>query len=99
MYKETEDETLKIFSIAANAMNKQHDRMADSASRVARAGDLPGEMAAREAAVKDSKKIDPPVDLAREAVIQIEADAISQANLNVIKAEDERLGHLLDTFA
>ena len=41
----------------------------------------------------------PNIDLARELVIQLEAQRSFEANLKVIEAEDERLGELLDVIS
>lgn len=76
---------MKIMSIAAAGMAQQTRRLEQSAERVAQFGQTqtqPGQE----------------VDLAREAVERIEASALTTANLKVIRAEDERLGTLLDTF-
>lgn len=76
---------MKIMGIASAAIAQQTQRLEASAERVARAGDTS----------PNAKE----VDLAKEAVERIEASALTTANLKVIKAEDERLGTLLDTFA
>ena len=75
---------MRIMGIAAGAIQQQSVRLEQSAQRVAKAGTAPIE--------KDGE----PVDLAREAVERIDAGAMTEANLAVIKSEDERLGHLLD---
>ncbi len=73
-------------STAMNGMMRQMDRLAESANRVAQVN-TPNEQGAK------------PVSLVEETVTQIEADAAVRANLNVIRNEDERLAHLIDTLA
>ncbi|MCU0665443.1 MAG: flagellar hook protein FlgE [Myxococcota bacterium] len=76
---------MSIMSIAASGIAQQGQRLERSAQRVARAGD-------------PSPEPGQEVDLAKEAVERIEASALTTANLKVIKAEDERLGTLINTF-
>jgi len=76
---------MKIMNIANQAIQRQTERLAQSAKRIAAVGDVNGKG-------KD-------VDIAQEAVLRIEAKAITKANLTVIKNEDERLGYLLDILS
>lgn len=76
---------MKVLDTATNAIMYQSQRMEQSAKNVANAGDINGE---------GSK-----VDLAKEAVTRIEATNMTKANVNVIRAEDERTQALLDIFA
>ncbi|MBN2343566.1 MAG: hypothetical protein JXX29_01860 [Deltaproteobacteria bacterium] len=75
---------MNILNIASTAIVQQSQRMEQSAKNVAAAGDVNGEGAK--------------IDLAREAVTRIEATNLTTANVNVIKAEDERTKTLLDIF-
>jgi flagellar basal body rod protein FlgC len=75
---------MQIMNIAAAAIAKQTDRLQKSAQKVAKAGDP---MA--------GQNIDP----AKEAITRIEAVNITEANIKVIKTEDERQKSLLDIIA
>ncbi len=77
---------MRIFDIATRAISEQYDRLRQSASRVAKIN-------------APQEEGTPPVDLAKETAIRIEADAATRANLNVLKEEDERLKHILDILA
>ncbi len=77
---------MTIIHTAANAIHHQFSRLADSAARTASLG-----------RVTHDEDYTPP-DLAEEVAIRTEADAAVRANLSVIRAEDDRLGQLLDTF-
>lgn len=76
---------MKILDTASQAIMQQTRRMEQSAKNVLKAGDINGEGAK--------------VDLAKEAVTRVEATNLTKANVNVIKAEDERTQTLLDIFA
>ena len=77
---------MQILGVATSAILHQTSRLEASAERVAKLG---SDVAAGEE----------PTDLATEAAVRIEAGALTEANLAVIKNEDERLGYLLDMFA
>lgn len=77
---------MRIMGIASNAVEVQSKRLEDSAARVASMG-------------KETKAGEKAVDIAAEAVVRIDASALTSANLAVIKSEDERMKHLLDILA
>ena len=77
---------MRIMGIAAGAIQHQSIRLAESAERLTKAGKTPGE-----------GEQEP--DIAKEAVVRIEAGALTEANVAVIKSEDERIGDLLDILA
>ncbi len=77
---------MRIVDIATRAINQQYQKLSGSAARVARLN-------------SSLEKGEEPVDLVKETATRIEADAAVRANLAVLKEEDERLKHLLDTFA
>ena len=76
---------MQILNVAARAIGDQFSRLKDSAARVAKIGTKP----------EQGKE---PTDIVKETAIRIEAGAATEANLAVLKSEDERLGHLLDTI-
>jgi hypothetical protein len=76
---------MKILDTANAAIMRQTSLLAESAARVAKVGDP-------EAGGAD-------VDLPAEAVNRIDAERAIEANLAVIKEEDERTKHLLDIIA
>jgi len=75
---------MQILNVASAAIMKQSSVLAASAERVAAVGD-------------SEKGAD--VDLAEETAIRVESEAAIEANLAVIKEEDERTRHLLDVIA
>jgi flagellar basal body rod protein FlgC len=77
---------MQIMGIAASAIEYQTKRLEGSASRVASLGKEP----------KDGEK---PVDIVEEAVVRMDASAVTKANLAVIKSEDERMKSVLDIIA
>ncbi len=77
---------MRIFSIATRAIGEQYDRLRRSAARTANIN-------------SPQKDVKESPDLIREAAVRIEADAAVRANVSVIRSEDERIKHLLDTIA
>ena len=77
---------MRTMGIAADAVMYQSRRLEKSAERTASLGRTP---------VEGEK----PVDLVEETVERIDASRLTEANLKVIKSEDERLKHLLDIIA
>jgi hypothetical protein len=77
---------MRIMSVAVSAIQHQSNRLAASAERVAGVG-------------KETAAGETSTDLVDEAAVRLEAGALTEANLAVIKSEDERLGHLLDILA
>lgn len=77
---------MRIMGIASSAVQYQSNRLEASAGRVASMG-------------KELKDGEKPVDIAEEAVVRMDASALTSANLAVIKSEDERMKHLLDILA
>ena len=75
---------MKILDTASAAISRMTERLAESAARVAKVGD---------------PEAGADVDLAEEAVNRIDAERAIEANLAVIKEEDERTKHLLDIIA
>ena len=77
---------MRIANIATQAIENQSKRLEESAARLAKLGQKP-------------RKGEAPPDIAKEAAVRIEACAATEANIAVLKSEDERLGHLLDILA
>ena len=77
---------MRVMGIAADAVMYQSRRLEKSAERTASMGRKP---------VEGEK----PVDLVEETVERMDASRVAEANLKVIKSEDERLKHLLDIIA
>jgi hypothetical protein len=77
---------MHIMNTAVRAIAHQTDRLEASAARLARLG-------------ATTRRGETPPDIAKEAVVRIEAGAATEASIAVIRSEDERLGHLLDILA
>ena len=77
---------MRIMSIATQAIEQQSRKLEDSAARLAKL-------------CKKPKAGEEPPDIAKEAVVRIEAGAATEANIAVIRSEDERIEHLLDALA
>ncbi len=76
---------MQIFSVATRAIGNQFVKLRDSAARVAKIN-----------GPKNEGEQLP--DIVKETAVRIQAEGATRANLAVIKSEDERLKHLLDTF-
>lgn len=77
---------MRVIGTATAAIAQQTKRLEASAKRLNQLVESP------------EKNKNPP-DIAKEAAVRIEAGAMTEANLAVIKSEDERLEHVLDILA
>ena len=77
---------MRVIGTATAAIAQQTKRLEASAERL---NNL----------VRNPSENENPPDIAKEAAVRIEASALTEANLAVIKSEDERLKHVLDILA
>lgn len=77
---------MRVIGTATAAIAQQTKRLEASAKRLNQLAKNP----------EENKN---PPDIAKEAAVRIDAGAITEANLAVIKSEDERLKSVLDILA